>query len=360
MADSSRPGQRLILLYDGTWDDFDDRTNVYRMASAIVPYDGPTRQRFFYQSGVGTSRGTQLLGGVTGAGLTEILLEGYEWLAKRYEPGDEIWVFGFSRGAYTARSLAGLIRKCGLLRIVTPKAIHEATRLYRDTDVHPESSNCRQFRSHYSVPGVDIHFLGVWDTVGALGIPGHALLSRQFFEWHDTELSGIVRHAYQAMALDEHREEFDVSLWRGAEKSPGQKKPEQFDVEQRWFVGSHGDVGGGCIHDELSQIPLRWMQEKAMAAGLKLDPVCQPPEGAELADYFDSYQQFLGGAYSFMRAGLTGKTERFHRLFDRVRKSDSSDELVPAINVTIDPSVFRRMQALSYAPPTLEGRTGMA
>lgn len=360
MSDSPRLGQRLILLFDGTWDDFDDRTNVYRMASAIVSYDGPTRQRFFYQSGVGTSPGTRFLGGATGAGLTEILLEGYEWLAKRYEPGDEIWVFGFSRGAYTARSLAGLIRKCGLLRIVTPKAIHEATRLYRDTDVHPESENCKTFRQHYSLPGVGIHFLGVWDTVGSLGIPGHALLSRQFFEWHDTELSGIVRHAYQAMALDEHRQEFDVSLWRGSEKDPHLKKPGQDDVEQRWFIGSHGDVGGGCPRDDLSQIPLRWMQEKATAAGLKLDPLCVPPAGAELSEPYDSYRLFLGGVYPLLRAGLTGQSGPFHRRFDLVRKSDSSDELVQAINVTIDPSVFRRMQVLPYAPPTLEGRVGTA
>ena len=359
MADSPRPGQRLILFFDGTWDDVRDCTNVFRMASAIEPYDHSTRQRFFYHPGVGTLPGTQLLGGATGIGLTEILLEGYEWLARRYEPGDEIWVFGFSRGAYTARSLAGLIRKCGLMRIVTPGAIEEAAALYRNHDVYPDSVAGDEFRRRYARPNVRIHFLGVWDTVGALGIPGNVVLSRPFLKWHDTELSSIVLRAYQAMALDEHREEFDVSLWKGAKDNPQVKKAGQIDVEQRWFVGSHGDVGGGCPQDTLSSIPLRWMQDKATTAGLVLRPLCTPREDAEMAEIYDSYTPFLGGTYSFLRSGLSGDRKRFSRRFDEVTQpaQGEGDEPIRAINVTVDPSVYRRMERdRTYRPETLEGR----
>lgn len=112
--------QRLIMLFDGTWNDPEDQTNVYRISRCLHDYDGDMRQRFFYNAGVGTSKLERFRGGVFGYGLSKNLLAGYEWLAKRYTDGEEIWIFGFSRGAYTARSLVGLIRKCGLLHIVTP------------------------------------------------------------------------------------------------------------------------------------------------------------------------------------------------------------------------------------------------
>ena len=339
-----RAEQRLILLFDGTWDDTRQRTNVFRLAAAIEPTDGTTRQRFFYHSGVGTALGTRLLGGLTGAGLNEVLLEGYEWLARRYTPGDEIWVFGFSRGAYTARSLVGMIRKCGLIRIVTPNAIREAEELYRDKKSKPDGKRCLAYREAYARPEVAIHFLGVWDTVGALGVPGLTVLPRSYFEWHDTQLSKIVQRAFHAMALDEHREIFDVSLWTGTQKTS------QIDVEQRWFTGSHGDVGGGCPHDHLSQVPLRWMQDKATAAGLKLSPLCEPPACAAKATIYDSYARFGCGAYSMFRTLNPWHHGRFDRLFDRDAANNA------AINVTIDPSVLARRAAGGYDPPTIKGK----
>jgi uncharacterized protein (DUF2235 family) len=339
-----RPEQRLILLFDGTWNDTCERTNVFRLAASIEPADGPTRQRFFYHPGVGTSVGMRLLGGATGAGLQEILLAGYEWLARRYSPGDEIWVFGFSRGAYTARSLVGMIRKCGLMRIVTPGAIREAVELYRDKTAPPDGFRCTSHRGRYARPDVRIHCIGVWDTVGALGVPGLTVLPRSYFEWHDTQLSGIVDRAYHAVALDEHREIFDVSLWTGP------LKPSHLDVEQRWFIGSHGDVGGGCPLDDLARIPLRWMQDKATAAGLKLKPLCEPPPAADRAPIYDSYALFAGGAYAAARSLMPWKNGRFTRLFDRDHFGN------PATKVTIDPTVLARRSAGGYDPATLRGR----
>ena len=116
--------QRLIVLFDGTWNDPEDQTNVYRISRLIRHYDGDVRQRFFYDPGVGTSKWDHFRGGIFGFGLSKNLRQGYEWLAKRHTDGDEIWVFGFSRGAYTARSLVGLIRKCGLLHVVTPSLLN--------------------------------------------------------------------------------------------------------------------------------------------------------------------------------------------------------------------------------------------
>lgn len=218
--------QRLILLFDGTWNDPDDQTNVYRVAQRLHEHDGEVRQRFYYDPGVGTSKFQRFSGGIFGYGLSKNLLKGYNWLARRYSDGDEIWIFGFSRGAYTARSLVGLIRKCGLVHVATPALLDKAERLYRDRDLHPDSPTCKAFKNSFSCQP-RIHFIGVWDTVGALGVPGTNLFKNRY-DWHDTALSSIVEHAYQAVALDEHRAAYNVSLWTSPD---GKKKPGNREVE---------------------------------------------------------------------------------------------------------------------------------
>ncbi|GAB2714828.1 DUF2235 domain-containing protein [Halomonas garicola] len=257
--------QRLILFFDGTWNDPQDRTNVFRLAQHIHEYDGDIRQRFFYDPGVGNGKFVRLAGGAFGYGLSKNLRQGYDWLARRYAEGDDIWIFGFSRGAYTARSLAGLIRKCGLLRIVTPGLLDRAEEIYRDKKLKPDDEPCDIFKRHYGrTPR--IHFIGVWDTVGALGVPGTRFTEQRKYSWHDTELSSIVDYAYHAVALDEHRAAYEVPLWVSRD---GRKKPGNREVEQRWFIGAHANVGGGYGDDPLADIPLQWMSEKASDAGLK-------------------------------------------------------------------------------------------
>ena len=337
--------QRLILLFDGTWNDPEDRTNVYRLARRIHDHDGARRQRFFYDPGVGTSRLQRFRGGVFGYGLSANLLAGYEWLARHYTDKDEIWIFGFSRGAYTARSLAGLIRKCGLLDIVTPNLLDRAEQLYRNKHLAPDSDDSKTFRKHYSrTPR--IHFLGVWDTVGALGIPGTSFSEHGRYAWHDTELSGIVDYAYHAVALDEHRAAYDVSLWTGAD---GRKKPNNRDVEQRWFIGAHANVGGGYGDaDPLADIPLQWMMEKACGAGLKLDAFTAAEE-AWSARPRDSFREFLRGAYAWFRRIRTAGNGRFFRRYAR----GPNDQR--AVGVTVDETVWKRWRdpELQYRPRTL-------
>ena len=184
MSPTSNLKQRLIVLFDGTWNDPEDRTNVYRMSRCLQDFDGDIAQRFFYDPGVGTSRTTRFRGGVFGYGLDKNLLQGYEWLARRYRDGDEIWVFGFSRGAYTARSMVGMIRKCGLLHIVTEDLLEKAKKIYRDKSAKPDDDTCKQFRNDYSQE-VKIHFIGVWDMVGVVGVFGMFLSERGIFFWYD-------------------------------------------------------------------------------------------------------------------------------------------------------------------------------
>ena len=182
-----------------------------------------------------------------------------------YEEGDDLFLFGFSRGAYTARSLVGLIRNCGLLRKSKAGRFMSAMDLYRKPDDPPDSPEARRFREANSRE-VPIAFLGVWDTVGALGIPLRGLhrLTRRKHQFHDIELSSIVKHAYQALAIDERRWPFRASVWKALPKE-GQT------VEQVWFPGVHGDVGGGYAANGLSDAAFAWLMAKATDHGLALD-----------------------------------------------------------------------------------------
>lgn len=339
------PKQRLVVMFDGTWSDPQDRTNVFRLVRQLSDRDGSTQQRFFYDPGVSTDRLERLRGGVFGRGLTENLLQGYDWLARNYATGDEIWLFGFSRGAYTTRSLVGLINKCGLLDISTPDLLEQAEALYRNKSLSADSPECKAFRERYSRK-VKVHFLGVWDTVGTLGVPG-TFKPEQHYAWQDTTLSGLVERAYHAVALDEYRRAFDVALWTSAD---GKMKPGQVEVEQRWFIGSHANVGGGYGDDPLADISFAWMLGKAARAGLAIKPFAAPAD-AWRTELRDSYSEFLGGAYSLW--------SRFMAMGDgrQTRSLYTGQGKRPAINVTIDDSVWMRRNApeCNYRPAALEG-----
>lgn len=321
--------KRIVICFDGTWNKPADEalpagqrieTNVCRFYQSVSEH-GPDgiKQLKWYNEGVGTQWYDRYIGGAIGFGLEFNIVQGYEFLAKEYENGDEVYVLGFSRGAYTARSFVGMIRNCGLIQ---PK--HLALRvpiaygIYRTRDDNADSLTAKMFRAAFSRE-IKIKFIGVWDTVGALGIPVNIFkdLNLKFYEFHDTRLSGIVENAYHAIAIDEHRLDYDVCLWN-PETSVGQT------LEQRWFLGAHCDIGGGYTSRELSDMTLRWMQEKAGALGLALDAVSVGGQNY-LGEFTDSYAQFLGGVYA-------KKNPRHYRAVLRT----------PFGNETIDDSVVRR------------------
>jgi uncharacterized protein (DUF2235 family) len=292
-------GRNLVLLFDGTWNNRKDKTNVARMRDAIASSgENDPEQPSFYDAGVGTHWYDRLTGGAFGRGLSENIRQGYRWLAKYYQPDDEIYVFGFSRGAYTARSLVGLIRKCGVPKSPDASLVTRAYELYRDKNVDPDHDRALAFReSNSREPRVK--FIGVWDTVGALGIPvSHVPFSRDYYRWHDTELSKIVDYAYHAVAVDEQRKDYAVAVWTKV-------KPENIEVEQKWFIGAHSNVGGGYDKrppDALPNIPLRWMQDKAEVAGLKLLSKAVVGPQDHLAEVNDSFGEFMFGIYRAFKA----------------------------------------------------------
>lgn len=268
--------KRIVVCCDGTWNRRDQKrpTNVAKIAAAVVtaPPDG-IKQCLYYHDGVGTlSWVDKLPGGVFGAGLWRNVQEAYRYVVENYESGDDLYLFGFSRGAYTVRSLAGLIRKCGILLPEARGHIDEAYNLYRDGRIPVGKGKAQDFRSKYAV--VDeygdvppIKFVGVWDTVGALGVPLGVLgwLFNRKHRFHDVALSRTVSNGYHAVAINEKRGPFQPTLWEQHPDAIGQT------LEQRWFAGVHTNIGGGDEDARQSDRTLLWMMSKARRHGLVLD-----------------------------------------------------------------------------------------
>lgn len=267
--------KRVIVCCDGTWNRPETfkhgkqlKTNVQKVFEGLSD-KGETKQVKFYGSGVGTGFTVKdnLFGGAFGKGIDENIQDAYKFIMWNYEKGDQLFLFGFSRGAYTVRSLAGFIRNCGVMEARYLHLVNEAYHLYRSRTAltHPDSDLMKAYRKNYSVEDeVPIHFVGIWDTVGALGIP---LSSFNWFNkkyhFHDVKLSTTIKHAYHALAVDEKRKIFEPALWEVKEGNSGQI------CEQVWFPGVHSNVGGGYEDAGLSDIALKWMAEKAANKGLE-------------------------------------------------------------------------------------------
>ena len=282
--------KRLVMCCDGTWNTPDQEsggrpcpTNVTRTALAVAPQDAKgIEQRVFYHKGVGTSRWERLRGGAFGFGLSRDVRDTYRFIVQHFEPGDELFFFGFSRGAFTARSTAGFVRNAGVLRRDEIDRVDQAYELYRSRSSasHPRGTEAQLFRQSFSHE-TRIRFIGVWDTVGALGIPLSGLrwanVVNRRWQFHDTDLSTSVDSAFQALAIDEKRPPFKPTIW--------QQQPDAGDqrLEQVWFAGVHSDVGGGYPDGELAEIALWWMTEKARSCGLAFTdgPTARDPAWTE-------------------------------------------------------------------------------
>jgi uncharacterized protein (DUF2235 family) len=263
---------RIAFFCDGTWNDPASNTNVGRLFTATEQLPG--EQVAKYDSGVGTDGKPvdHLFGGAFGAGLVNKVKDGYSQIANAYSADDELFLFGFSRGAYTARCLAGMIAICGLpTQNVNQECIDTAWQAYRTVGDEPHRQSLLASMSEYGMHDAKITMLGVWDTVGSLGIPAlWGEVDTNQYGFLSTDLHADVLNAFQAVAIDEQRKQFPPSLWTAA-CGEGQV------MEQVWFTGVHCDVGGGYApgtNDNgtlLADITLAWMAGKAQALGLKLD-----------------------------------------------------------------------------------------
>jgi uncharacterized protein (DUF2235 family) len=237
----------------------------------------------YYLEGVGTQINDKIIVGMFGYGISANIKNAYSFIASNYESGDKVFLFGFSRGAYTARSIAGFIRNMGILTRNNLHRVTKAYQFYKDASSkwHPESKDSKEFREQYTHQNETITFLGVWDTVGALGAPfgtpiGWIITKIFQTEFHDVKLSSIIDSAYHAVAIDERRWPFRPCLWELNEKHR-QKNAESLRdegslfYEEKWFPGVHSNIGGGYENSGLSDCSLKWMAQRANKHGLNLD-----------------------------------------------------------------------------------------
>ncbi|MGR9100160.1 MAG: DUF2235 domain-containing protein [Gammaproteobacteria bacterium] len=346
--------KRIVLCSDGTGNQggVGEDSNVYKLYSAVELRHADLEQLKFYDNGVGTNNNKiiRAVSGAFGFGFGRNVRDLYEFLAKHYRPGDEVYFFGFSRGAATVRAVTGFIDACGLVDldmfpevkgdpIGTDLLIWDIFRLYERRLSNPEKA--AEFKKNKAIHhpefapdgNLRIKFLGVWDTVSALGFPQDwSIVVEKFFAladrlsdyvfphlFYNYRLNDSIEFAYQALSIDDERETFKPRLWRHGRGRT---------VEQVWFAGVHANVGGGYPRTGLSNVALQWMMTKARGAGLvfQADAFKQVCEQAhELGRLYDS-RSGLGAYYRYkprdikeLAAEMDIETVKFHdTVFHRI------------------------------------------
>lgn len=266
---SREPVDHVVLL-DGTMSSLDEgeETNVGLIYKLLDEAAADSRIALLYEAGNQWEDWSKTMDIIEGRGINRQIRRVYGWLATRYRPGDRIFLIGFSRGAYAVRSLAGVIGEVGLLtrEHASERMVREAYRHYQEGT---SAETCRAFRQAYCRDHTEIEMIGAFDTVKSLGFraPFVVRWAEVKHAFHNAELGAHVIRGFHALALDETREAFAPVLWSCP---PGHEG----EVEQMWFKGSHGDVGGQLTGKyearPLSNIPLVWMVEKLDACGLPL------------------------------------------------------------------------------------------
>ena len=267
---SQQPSRNLVFISDGTLSSIaaGRETNAGLVRQILAELGSSGAQIFEYDPGVQGSGWRKWLAAASGEGVNHSITRGYSFIARHYQPGDRIFLIGYSRGAYAVRSLAGMIGRIGLLqtRFATERYVRLAFRFY---EVGSNSHARRHFSAHRCRLNVPIEFLGVWDTVKSLGLP-YPLLNRlapMATEFHDHELGTHIRHGYHALGIDEDRASYRPILWSRSPDWEGR-------LEQAWFPGAHADAGGEVRRfppaRPLSNIPLNWMLRRAARHGLNL------------------------------------------------------------------------------------------
>jgi len=301
--------KKIILLADGTWNrpNQKDRSRVnpsnvvkfYRALSDTSLDKQPQLKKYIMGIGVKENIFKHYYSGITGMGIMQNIQKLYKFLVEHYEEGDELFLLGFSRGAYTIRSLSALIYKCGILTKDKINRISDVYNFYRNKKRTYEDLEDFRSKNCWNDKNNSVKFIGVWDTVGALGFPIRGLkwITEKRFGFHSERLMPNVENAFQALAIDEKRKNFEPSLWKTQSLKTGQR------VEQVWFAGSHSNIGGGYDEAGLSDTTLQWMMDMAGLFNLSFD-----------AKYIHDYvQEHYWGELRKSRRGVFWFIPEYHR-----------------------------------------------
>lgn len=345
--------KNIVLCSDGTGQSGGkgNGTNVYRLFQYVdlrSHEQGYPAQIAFYDDGVGTEsfKPFRLLGGMFGYGLSRNIRELYAFLVRNYQPGDRIYLFGFSRGAFTVRSLAGLIGLCGIVNlqdddVELEEKVKSAFKAYRNAHRKGDRNIAQRFAVEQKTYPGQIECIGVWDTVDAIGTPFDGL--RTVIDWftkikfHQYDLAPYVLHGYHALAIDDERVTFHPVMWDES-KSEGREKN---SIEQVWFAGSHSNVGGGYPKQGMAYVSLYWMMRRAEQNGLRF-------EKRAFDEVFD--QMNVHDKLYDSRAGLGAYYRYGPRNIQRI--SCQMAKIGEGAKVKIHASVFHRIAGgvLGYAP----------
>jgi uncharacterized protein (DUF2235 family) len=330
--------KNIVIFSDGTGQEGGKgiNTNIYKLFNMIE--DRTLDQISFYDRGIGTGR-RKLSGNIGGAGISKNIKECYTFIFENYEAGDQIYLFGFSRGAATVRSLSSFIHYFGILPRSCSGLIGDAYKIYRIKDDAKRKRKASEFVSSHHTMWTSIRFLGCYDTVAALGVPIKfidaltSMIPTLKHKFHNFKLSETVENAYHALAIDDEREVFHPILW-------SQEILSYQTVKQVWFCGMHTDVGGGYEEQELSNIPLLWMQDMAVKHGLIM--------------YQKHTVSIEGNINGFMHNSREGFFGKFYRQKNRFWDSKRTDKPV------VHNSVLQRLKNVNnegnptYSPWILE------
>ncbi|MEE9354583.1 MAG: DUF2235 domain-containing protein [Methylococcaceae bacterium] len=319
----------IVICSDGTWNKREKgserNTNVAHFYDSLVENDD--QQIKFYDPGIGTGL-FKILGGATGYGISKNILDCYRFLIDTYRQGDKIYLFGFSRGAYTVRSLAGFIFRCGIIKPEHLNEVATAYQFYREQN----QTAMALYKANKANPG-NVFMIGVWDTVGALGIPVNWInqFNPLFHKFHDTKLNSSIKFAYHALAIDDDRKTFAPTLWDDSTLASDQL------IEQIWYAGSHSDIGGGHPERDLPDVSLKWMLEKGKENGLQyregsVDRLKPNPHG-----YLHNPRKGLGMVY---------------RKATRAIPLDKKTKLKNSVKARTDS--FNNQPIAKYRPPNLQ------
>jgi len=350
--------KRIFVLCDGTWQSELNRTDtnvmhILRLLKTVG--EGGIVQVSLYDAGVGSGEdiASHITGGISGIGLDDIIMNSYTGLADNYEAGDDVFICGFSRGSYVARSLAGLIHKAGLLPRERLDKADDAYSLYRNRDEAVDGPAADQFRRINSSPQITIKALCCFDTVGAMGFPDPYPIwpigklvedANKKYEFYDTNLSRLIEYGLHAVSIDERRKTFMVTPMDRSPNCPDQV------VKQVWFSGCHSDVGGGQASTvKLASVALKWMIGEMEALGTSFDQAAVAQIQTDPTIPFpDSASGLPFGMLPKEHRPIVGSPKLFHRsVFERLVKVK---DYMP---VNVEPAVRAALIEAGNANPVL-------
>ena len=379
--------QRLCIYLDGTWNTENNSTNVqhgFNLTMEGIVRDrncNEWRQLKYYDRGVGTGVLDGITGGMLGMGIDKNIKEAYVWLVQNYREGDQIFIFGFSRGAFAARALATMITSKGIVKRGAPYPVDEIWKWYVSENTKNEKKKIKykyklesglinnaetdRYKRRWLSKDNRVHYLGIFDTVGAmglgaLGIPGLGLKHDKKYNYYPKTLIESCRHA---ISVDENRVSFDLKPIQEYVRNHKSRNPKFINqIEQKWFPGAHSNIGGGYDSNHAAIGPFKWVMEGAVNKGLVFENYINFSKESEFdkkskirnvnPTYEDSFLTFMGVIWPhFLREK---RNFRQMLLLDDYRSKSTLMNVNESIS---DELVYRAKEDREYCPPNLKSYT---